>query len=440
MAASGARLRAEAARAVHAVRVDGRSLDTALAYAEQHVGETDRALLRHLCYECLRHHWQLRGQLGVLLSKPLARRDAIVEDLLAIGLTQLQHTRIKPHAVVSETVEAARRLRRPRMAGLVNAVLRRYQRETPQADTPEARSNHPAWLLAHFAADWPDQADDIVAANQQRAPMWLRINQRHGSVDDWLARHRTAFPDLAPADIEPGFEAAVRLAVPQAVDELPGFGDGHVSVQDAAAQLAAPWLLHDGGERVLYACAAPGGKTAHLSELAGPAAALTAIDSDSERLERVRETLARTGGSATVLHADASNTETWWDGTPFDRILLDAPCSATGVIRRHPDIALLRRADDIDALAARQAALLASLWQVLAPGGRLLYVTCSVLAAENDHIVGRFLANQSDAHEESVLPNNNIRALMERKPHGWQLLPGTRGVDGFYYASLRKDT
>lgn len=429
---SGARLRAEAAKAVHAVRSKGCSLDEALMLAEAHVVPNEHPLLRHLCYETLRHHWQLRAQIAALLSKPLARRDALIEDLLAVGLAQLQFTRVAAHAAVSQTVEAVRLLRMPKFAGLANAVLRRFQREATQVSGDEAETNHPQWMLQRLQRDWPERWQEIVAANNERAPMWLRIKPGLITPDTYAAALDTAAGTLS------GLDAALCLAEAQPVDKLPGFPAGTVSVQDGAAQLAAPWLLRDGGSRILDACAAPGGKTAHLLELAGPDAVLTALDSDGSRLERVRETLQRTGGIATLFCADASRPEDWWDGTPFDRILLDAPCSASGVIRRHPDIRLLRRDSDIAHLAKRQADMLKALWPLLATGGRLLYVTCSVFADENEVIVSNFLEGQADANEELLLPNNNIRALMCRRAAGWQILPGTSRLDGFYYASLIK--
>jgi 16S rRNA (cytosine967-C5)-methyltransferase len=267
--------------------------------------------------------------------------------------------------------------------------------------------------------------------------MWLRVNLRRTTRENYLLQLHAA-DQGAQVTLLPGLDAALCLEVPRPVDNLPGFADGTVSVQDGAAQLAAPWLLEQGGERILDACAAPGGKTAHLLELACPGAALSAIDSDAERLGRVHENLARLGLQATVRVADASNPKTWWDGVSFDRILLDAPCSASGVIRRHPDIRLLRRESDLTALAARQYSMLEALWGLLAVGGRLLYVTCSVFEEENDSVVRRFLETRSDAREDLVLPNNNIRALMQRKVAGFQLLPGTQRLDGFYFACLER--
>lgn len=432
---TGARLRAEAAKAVDAVINDGRSLDWALAQVDPEVAAADQSVIRMLCYGCLRQHWQLRWQLGKLLDKPIRARDRIIESLLMVGIFQLGDTRIPDHAAVSTTVEAARVLRRPRYAGLINGILRNFLRQTAdlaEPDDDEARFNHPRWLIERLKADWPDQWQSIIAANNDRAPMWLRVNARAGTAIDYQKEHGLAGEVLA------GAESALRLASPMSVDELPGFAEGLVSVQDGAAQLAAPWLLARGAGRVLDACAAPGGKTGHLLELLGTEGDLTAIDSDAARLDSVRQNLSRLDQSATVMAADASHPGEWWDGELFGQILLDAPCSATGVIRRHPDIKLLRRESDIPALAARQTEILEALWGLLEPGGRLLYVTCSVLAAENDEVVGRFLADREDAREDRVLHDYNIRDLMQDKTSGFQVLPGTKGLDGFYFACLEK--
>ena len=434
----GASLRATAAQVVDAVVTQGRSLDAALHKFEGRIAPDDRSLLRLLCYGALRRHWRLQAWIDSLLDRPLKARDSVITALLAIGLYQLTETRIPDHAVVSQTVEAARMLRRPKHAALINAVLRRFLRDdasNKQTDNRAAAYDHPEWLIDSLAADWPDDWSDIVAANNSRAPMWLRVNSSHDTAADYLQRlseHGIDGELLAAAP------QAVRLTEPQAVDSLPGFIDGHVSVQDAAAQLAAPWLLDGLRGRVLDACAAPGGKSGHLLEIGGAALELTCIDKDNARLAGVVENLDRLGLVATVRAADASNPDEWWDAEPFDGILLDAPCSATGVIRRHPDIKLLRREADIEVFGRVQAAMLDALWPLLAPGGRLLYVSCSVLAAENDDVVGHFLATSADARENDVLQNNNIRDLMRRKACGFQILPGTAGLDGFYYACLEK--
>ncbi len=435
---SSVSVRASAARVVDAVRTSGRSLDAALADAERSIGADDRPLLKLLCYGTLRHHWRLQGWADRLLSRPLRKRDRLVHSLLLTGLYQLSDTRVPDHAAVSQTVEATRALGFPKLAGLVNACLRRFRREdmaSAPPDTAEARFDHPLWLIEAITCDWPDRAEDILRANNERAAMWLRVNQARSATTAYLERLRTSGMD---ATTIPGVESAVRLAEPCAVGRLPGFDTGDVSVQDAAAQIAAPWLLQGHEGRVLDACAAPGGKSAHLKEIGGESIALTSVDIDAERLQRVHENLTRLGLDATVLTGDASKPESWWDGRPFDAILLDAPCSASGVIRRHPDIKHLRRASDIDRLQGVQLSLLETLWSLLAPNGRLLYVTCSVLAAENDGVVGRFLDGTPDARENDVLPNNNISDVMLRKTRGFQVLPGMAGLDGFYYACLDK--
>lgn len=438
MKSSGAKVRAVAAAIVDAVVHGGQSLDAAIANNEQRVGVNDRPLLRMLCYGCLRNHWQLQSWISQLVSKPLRKRDQIINALLAVGLFQIAETRIPDHAVVSETVEAARQLQRPKLAGLVNACLRRFMREDIAASAPPdetAAWNHPAWLIEAIRKDWPDDWQAILTANNERAPMWLRANVQRNSAEAYLER-------LAAAEIKAtclrGFPDAVRLDEPQAVEALPGFSAGDVSVQDAAAQLAARWLLRDVKGRVLDACAAPGGKSGHLLELGGEDLSLIALDSDESRLASIGENLGRIGRFATIIGGDASKPEEWWDGQPFDGILLDAPCSASGVIRRHPDIKLLRRESDIRKLATLQGQLLKALWPLLQPGGTLLYATCSVIAAENDEVTGRFLRDHSDAIENDVLPNNNIHDLMRRKACGYQILPGPVGLDGFYYAALQK--
>jgi 16S rRNA (cytosine967-C5)-methyltransferase len=436
----GARIRAAAAEIVDAVVSAGRSLDAALAEYEGKVAADDRALLRLLCFGTLRYHWRLQSWIDQLINKPLRERDSVINSLLAIGLYQLTGTRIPDHAVVSQTVEASRLLRRPKLAGLLNAVLRRFVREDTASNEPEsaeAAHNHPQWLIDAITADWPDDADEILSANNTRAPMWLRVNSSRESAATYAARLEAEGIANEYADAIPG---AVRLEEPVGVDDLPGFREGAASVQDGAAQLAAPWLLEGKRGRVLDACAAPGGKSGHLLELGGPEIALTCVERDKDRLQAIPDNLQRLGldAAATLVCGDASTPETWWDGEPFGAILLDAPCSASGVIRRHPDIKMLRRETDIARLAGEQRALLDSLWRVLAPGGRLLYVTCSILAAENDRVVAPFLEATPDAQENDVLQNNNIRDVMHRKACGFQLLPGTAGLDGFYYACLER--
>jgi len=434
----GARVRAAAAEAIDDVISKGRSLDVALAAAESRVASDDRSLLRMLCFGTLRHHWRLQEWIDKLLDRPLKKRDSVVNALIAVGLFQLTDTRIPDHAAVSQTVEAARLLRRPKHAGLLNAIFRRFGREglagaEPESD--EARYDHPQWLISAIQQDWPDDWQAILAANNDRAPMWLRVNQQKTGTGDYAEELRASGIETTPLAAA---AQALQLAQAMPVTDLPGFAEGRVSVQDAAAQIAAPWLLGGGGERILDACAAPGGKSGHLLEIGGQKIALTCVDKDSQRLENVSGNLDRLGLIATVLAGDASNPYEWWDERPFDGILLDAPCSASGVIRRHPDIKLLRRETDIAEFSRLQGAMLAALWSLLKPGGRLLYVTCSVLTAENDAVVGRFLDTATDARENDMLPNNNIRDVMRRKARGYQVLPGTAGLDGFYFACLEK--
>jgi 16S rRNA (cytosine967-C5)-methyltransferase len=441
---TGARTRARAAEVVDAVVIHGRSLDAALVKMEDSISPSERGLGRALCYGTLRFHWRLRWQIGELLDRPLKAKDSVIESLIAVGIYQLTNMRIPDHAAVSMTVEASRVLRRPKYASLINAVLRNFLRRDMRSEEPgddEARYSHPAWLLERLRRDWPDEWPGIVEAGNTQAPMWLRVNTGRLTPAEYLSElgeSGQSTGDGPPHQVAAGLQQAVKLARPRLVDDLPGFTAGRVSVQDGAAQLAAPWLLLGGGKRILDACAAPGGKTGHLLELAGPGADLTAVDIDENRVDMVRENLERLRVSATVLAGDASKTDEWWDGVQFDRILLDAPCSASGVIRRHPDIKLLRRPEDIAALARSQQALLAALWPLLEAGGRLLYISCSVLAEENDAVVEEFLATHTDAREDDALPNNNIHDLMRRKTCGYQILPGDHAMDGFYFACLEK--
>lgn len=438
MSSSGAQARAVAAEVVDAVVYAGQSLDAAIAAREGLISEDDRSLLRMLCYGTLRHYWRLDNWLHSLLSKPLRKRDRVVQALLLVGLYQVAHMRIPDHAVVSETVAAARHLKRPKLSGLVNACLRRYLRETDgvrSASDPQSEWNHPSWIIDALKSDWPNDWQTILTANNERAPMWLRVNASRASAAEYARRLQDASIDSALVD---GVADAVRLLNPTPVKDLPGFEAGDVSVQDAAAQIAARWLLSESKSRVLDACAAPGGKSGHMLEIGGDDLSLTAVDNDPSRIFGIEENLARIGRNATIIAADASKPEQWWDGQKFDGILLDAPCSASGVIRRHPDIKLLRRQSDLPRLAQLQGSLLRALWQTLSPGGTLLYVTCSVFTVENDAVVGNFVASQADALEKSLLPNNNIRDLMHRKACGYQILPGTNGMDGFYYAALQK--
>jgi 16S rRNA (cytosine967-C5)-methyltransferase len=432
---AGAGARAAAARAVAAVVAQGRSLDEALARPAGLAEPADQALAAQLAYGTLRAWPRLERWVSLLLARPLPVREADVHALLAVGIYQLEDTRVPDHAAVAATVEAVRLLGSARHAGLLNACLRRWLRERATlkarvARLPEVIHAHPRWWLDALARDWPKDWETVVGAANQQAPMWVRVNRCRLERDQWLARFEAAGGAATAWAAAP---EALRLASPRAVKDLPGFAAGEVSVQDGAAQLAAGLLAPATGMRVLDACAAPGGKACHLLERY-PGIELTALDIAPLRLARIRENLDRLGLEARLIAGDACDPPSWWDGRPFERILLDAPCTGSGVVRRHPDIKLLRRAADIEGLAARQRALLASLWPLLAPGGRLLYATCSVFRAENAAVVAGFLK-----------ANPNARAVDLGEP-GWgrragpgrQILPGEAGVDGFYYACLMR--
>lgn len=425
--------RAAAARALAAVCAEGQSLGRQLALLEPKVAARDRALLRELCYGTLRQHPRLDGLIRPLLQKPFKDKDSDLHQLLLVGAYQLLHTRIPDHAALAATVEASRSLGKGWASGLINGVLRNLQRQREALEAklaPAARDAHPQWLWQRLRHDWPQQAETIVTANNSHPPMCLRVNQARVSRNAYKGELLAAGIGAEPCPLAP---SALRLVQPQEVTALPGFAAGRASVQDEAAQLAAPLLAPRAGERVLDACCAPGGKTGQLLELEPGLAELVALDSDAERLRRVADNLQRLQLAATLVAGDAAAPASWWDGRPFDRILLDAPCSGTGVIRRHPDIKLLRSAADITALAALQGRLLRALWPLLAPGGTLLYVTCSVLPEENVEVMRAFLADTPDAAEAVIEAEWGIPQAVGR-----QLLPAPGGCDGFYYARVVK--
>jgi 16S rRNA (cytosine967-C5)-methyltransferase len=442
---SSAEIRARAAASVAQV-VAGRSLD---AIAD--VGDTtqERGLYRALVYDSVRWYFRLDALLIRLLARPQQKVEPDVRALAIVGFCQLLYTDIPPHAAVAETVNAARVLGRPRAAPLLNAILRRCQREGNELlaiiDKDVAlRTSHPRWLVDAVREDFEGGFEAVLDANNARPPFWLRVNRQRTSGHDYRRRLEAEGINVA-ASLFDGEGLRVERAID--VSALPGFQEGCVSVQDAAAQLAARLVAPQPGERVLDACAAPGGKTCHLLELQPRLAELVAIDVAGARLERVQQNLSRLGLQAQLIEGDAEHTDRWWDGKTFNRILLDVPCSATGVIRRHPDIKLLRRASDIGALAERQATLLARLWPLLAEGGRLVYASCSALHAENAAVVGNFGEQHREARDVTRLA---IRELVEHEPGlkqlatdesqkpGFRIAAGTADMDGFYYACLEK--
>ena len=431
----GSDARAAAGRIVTAVARRGRSLDDALGASTGGLDQADRGLVAQLAYGTLRAYPRLDRWVDLLLARPLAARDVEVHDLLAVGLYQLEDTRIPDHAAVDATVAAVRLLGRAQYAGLVNACLRRWLRERDAlkarvARVPEVIHAHPRWWLEVLSADWPRDWESIIAAANAQGPMWVRVNRQRTTRDAWQENLVAAGGNAAAWEPAP---EALCLAEPMDVRALPGFAAGDVSVQDAAAQLAAGLVAPGPGMRVLDACAAPGGKAGHLLERC-PQIDLTALDVAAGRLERIRENLARLRLEATVLAGDARDPPAWWDGRPYDRILLDAPCTGSGVVRRHPDIRLLRRREDIEAMASSQRALLDALWPLLAPGGRLVYATCSVFRAENAAVVTEFLAR----HPEGRAVDLGEPGWGRRAGPGRQILAGEAATDGFYYACLTR--
>lgn len=427
--------RLAAARALAAVLSGKASLNSSLPTQLDKVEERDRGLTQDLAFGTAR--WQPRLELlaAQLLQKPFKAADSDVQALLLVGLYQLFYTRIPAHAAIGETVGCADKLKKPWAKALLNAVLRRAEREGEELlasmeRDPVVRTAHPRWLQKSLKAFWPEQWEAICAANNAHPPMILRVNRRHHSRDAYLALLGEA--GIAAAACQYSRDGIV-LAAACDVRGLPGFTEGWISVQDEAAQLAADLLELAPGQRVLDACCAPGGKTCHLLEAEQGLAEVVAIDLEAKRLVRVRENLARLQLDAKLIACDARDTANWWDGKTFQRILLDAPCSATGVIRRHPDIKLTRQADDIPALATLQGELLDALWPTLEVGGMLLYATCSSLPTENTEVIEAFLARTPGARELDLATEAGLR-----QPHGRQLLAQEGGHDGFYYAKLIK--
>lgn len=393
----------------------------------------DSALARNLAYGVLRWLTALEWLTAKLLVKPLKKREVEVQRLILLGLQQLWHDHTASHAAVNETAECARLLGKPWAVGLINAVLRRFQREQDDFLSRLEQSGkqfaHPDWLLKEIQKDWPEHWQDIVNANNQQAPLWLRINRQQ--VDEVTLRD-----DLKSA----GFEIsdhdfardAICISPAAAVAKIPGFEKGWLSVQDPAAQLARDLLDPKPGDHILDACAAPGGKTTHLLESCKEIT-LTVLDKNAQRIEQISQNLQRLGLNATTIAADAAATETWWKGEKFDKILLDAPCSATGVIRRHPEIKWLRSTEQVDKVTQVQVRLLAALWPLLKPGGVLVYATCSILKRENNQQIHQFLEQHADAVTEVPVVEWGMAS-----PVGRQILPGDTQMDGFFYAVLRK--
>jgi 16S rRNA (cytosine967-C5)-methyltransferase len=426
MRSAAASARSLAAHAVARVLREGVTLDAALKDALVAADPKLHSSVRSLGYGAVRGYFRHEAILGKLLSTPVRSLDFLVRALLSVALYELEDERTPEYAVVDAAVQTAKATDAVRASGLINAVLRRYLRERKTLDVeiagkPATRHAAPVWLADRFRADWPVRWTQLLAASDSHAPMWLRVNQRLSSTEEYLG-------ELAAA----GIGARAEMRVPQAivldspcdVHALPGFAAGVVSVQDLGAQCVAFPLALSASQRVLDACAAPGGKTALMAEREPNLQKLLAVDVDPNRLE--------------VVMGDASAPAKWWDGVPFDRILLDAPCSGLGVIRRHPDIRLRKSPSDIDKLPALQGKLLRAAWALLAPGGRLVYVTCTVTRSENHDVIAGFLDGAADAQIVPVEAWEGWPGFGEADGFGRQILPGEAGADGFYYAALTK--
>ncbi|HHX9849280.1 TPA: 16S rRNA (cytosine(967)-C(5))-methyltransferase RsmB [Salmonella bongori] len=422
-------IRSLAAQAVEKVVEQGQSLSNVLPALQQKVSDKDKALLQELCFGVLRTLSQLEWLINKLMSRPMTGKQRTIHYLIMVGFYQLLYTRIPPHAALAETVEGAIAIKRPQFKGLINGVLRQFQRQQEgllaEFANSEGRFLHPSWLLKRLQKAYPTQWEAIVGANNQRPPMWLRVNRNHHSRDSWLALLEEAG---MKGFTHPAYPDAIRLEFPAAVHSLPGFDQGWVTVQDASAQGCVALLAPQNGEHILDLCAAPGGKTTHILE-AAPEAHVMAVDVDEQRLSRVYDNLKRLGMKATVKQGDGRYPSQWCGEQQFDRILLDAPCSATGVIRRHPDIKWLRRDRDIAELAQLQAEILDAVWPRLKPGGTLVYATCSVLPEENSDQIHTFLQRTPNAMlSQTGIPDQP----------GQQNLPGAEEGDGFFYAKLIK--
>ncbi len=412
----------------------GRNLTTALEGIDQQLQSArDRALVRRLCNRVLRDLPALQWRLQQLLKKPLKDRDREVYFLLLLALDQLLEGREPSAAVIHASVAATRTLAKPHLAGLSNAVLRNFLRrrewlETRLPDQPELRYGMPAWLIERVRHDWPGNWRDILDQSNSSPPLWLRVNRRRCEKSTLSERLLDTGIDSHPVA---GLPDALRLDQPARISALPGYAEGAFSVQDGGAQATVELLQPADGMRILDACAAPGGKAAHILERAD--VELTALELDPERAHRIGENFQRLGLAGKIIIGDASSPGRWARGGKFDRILIDVPCSGSGVMRRHPEIRWLKRPEDISANAILQRAILEALWPLLAPGGLLVYASCSILHAENRDPVRNFIASHADAQLVEHAP---IQAVATDP--GFQILPGSLGRDGFFYACLRR--
>jgi len=430
--------RAVAAHVTSRVLRERVTLEAALEAALAEAPRTVVSPARSLSFGAVRGFYRHEAILRRVLTQPGKSLEPLVRAILSVALFELEDARTPDYAVVDAAVSTAKAA--GRSAGLINALLRRYlrERDSLEADiarSPAARYAAPQWLAERIREDWPERWTDILAASDAQAPMWLRVNARHCTADDYVETLRGAGIEAAA---EPRVPQAVLLSTPRDVGEVPGFADGVVSVQDLGAQCVAFPLKLEPGQRVLDACAAPGGKTALMAEREPGLERLVAVDIEGRRLTRVRENLERGGLHAELVHGDAATPAGWWDGVPFDRVLLDAPCSALGVIRRHPDIRMRRSPQELAKMPALQTRLLDAAFGMLARGGRLVYATCTLTRRENGELLRAFLERTADAAAVPVEDWDGWPGLGRADPFGRQILPGEAGADGFYYAALTK--
>lgn len=429
-------IRADAATIITTVILQKKSLDDVLpGLLPEYKMARDKGLLQELCYGTLRWYHRLDAITKTLLTQTSKKTDPLIYSLILVGLYQLIYLRIPPHAALSETVNATRIFQKPWAASLVNAVLRNFTRNQEKILAQleanfVARYSHPEWFIKLLQKSMPKQWREVLEANNEYPPMHLRVNLQKNSRDAYLEKLTSANLN---ADKSPNTLTAITMEKPLDISMLPDFFQGSISVQDLAAQYAADLLELAPGLRVLDACAAPGGKTCHILEHTPALQELVAVDLTIKRLEMIRSNLTRLQLSATLVCGDAAKPDKWWDGKKFDRILLDAPCSGTGVIRRHPDIKILRRPEDIKSNATLQLKMLEALWPLLSDGGILVYATCSVLAQENQEVIEKFLRKYDNADEKSIAATWGYEVI-----HGRQIIPKNNDSDGFYYAKILK--
>jgi len=427
--------RAIVAKILCALLKDRGSLGTLL---NNHKDHPEFGLIQESSYGCCRWYFALEAILQELLNKPLKKQDLDIQCLMICALYQLRELEVAEYAVINESVAAVSGFKKPWAKGLVNAVLRGYQRSREEIERklekgPSDRSlAFPKWLSTEISNQWKDSAPSILSNSNLRPPMTLRVNKAKNSRSQYLRSLADAGLEASAGELS---DTAVYLHQPVPVSDLPGFDEGHCSVQDEASQLVPTLLQLEPGHCVLDACAAPGGKSCHILESERSLTGLTCIDRTQSKLDRIQENLTRLNLEAKLVAGDANDTDTWWGGDQFDRILLDAPCSATGVIRRHPDIKLLRTPQQVESLTLVQAELLGNLWTCLKPGGLMLYTTCSLLRQENEEAIRRFLDSTDSAKYEAITADWGVECAFGR-----QLLPGTSlGPDGFFYSVLRKE-